>query len=37
MDKNILSEMENEIRELFDMFDEDGDGKVTAEEIYRTF
>jgi Ca2+-binding EF-hand superfamily protein len=28
--------MQEEILELFESFDADGDGKVTAEEIYRT-
>jgi Ca2+-binding EF-hand superfamily protein len=28
--------MQDEIRELFESFDADGDGRVTAEEIFRT-
>ena len=35
-DPEMYNQMKDEIRELFDSFDADGDGKVTAEEIYRT-
>lgn len=35
-DPELYKQMQDEIRELFDSFDADGDGKVTAEEIYRT-
>lgn len=35
-DPELYKQMQDEIRELFDSFDADGDGRVTAEEIYRT-
>ena len=36
MDPDLREGLEAEIRELFDSFDADGDGRVTAEEIRRT-
>ena len=32
----MYKQMQEEILELFESFDADGDGKVTAEEIFRT-
>lgn len=36
MDPEMLRSMREEIRTLFDSFDADGDGQITADEIYRT-
>jgi len=36
MDPELLRGMRDEIRTLFDSFDADGDGQITADEIYRT-
>lgn len=36
MDPDLREGLQAEIRELFDSFDADGDGRVTAEEIRRT-
>lgn len=36
MDPDLREELQAEIRQLFDSFDADGDGRVTAEEIRRT-
>lgn len=35
-DPDMYKQMQEEILELFESFDADGDGKVTAEEIFRT-
>ena len=37
MDKDTIYKMQDEIFELFDLFDEDKNGFVSAEEIYRSF
>lgn len=36
MDPSLVREMQEEIAALFNSFDEDGDGSITADEIYRT-
>lgn len=36
MDKDILHSLKDEIDALFDNFDENKDGEITAEEIHRT-
>lgn len=36
LDPSIQRQFRDEIRALFDSFDQDGDGRITADEIYRT-
>lgn len=37
IDEKLSQALKDKIADLFDLFDADGNGKISAEEIYRTF